>query len=109
MAIVRPLPPKTKRSSVATGSPSSAPAADLLGHAYYLLGNWPLAERLLGEALRLDPFRATTHYHLGLLRAAQGQTERAVLSLQQATQLDDQGSIGELAQRTLETLNHGTK
>ena len=89
--------------------PSSAPAADLLGHAYYLLGNWPLAERLLGDALRLDPFRATTHYHLGLLRAAQGQIERAVLSLEQATRLDDQGSIGELAQRTLETLDNGAR
>ena len=53
--------------------PRNAEGLDALGYGYYLLGNFPMAERLLSRSVQLDPSLALTQYHLGLLRLAQEQ------------------------------------
>lgn len=82
-------------------NPQDPAAADALGYGYFLLGNLPIAERLLLRAIQSDPQRAMTHYHLGLLRLAQGDRERAIAALILALQLDPEGSIGRLAERAI--------
>lgn len=84
--------------------PDSAEAADLLGYAYYLAGDWTLAERFLYRAMAAEPTLAAAHYHLGLLKLSRGQTAAGRRSLQQAQMLDPGGRIGSLAQRSLENL-----
>jgi cytochrome c-type biogenesis protein CcmH/NrfG len=61
-----------------------------------------LAERFLIRAVELDPLRARTQYHLGLLRLSQGDTATATLALQTAVRLDPEGQVGDLALRTLQ-------
>lgn len=84
--------------------PDSAEAMDLLGYAYYVVGDWSLAERFLQRAMATDPNLAAAHYHLGLLKLSRGQTAAGRQSLQLARRLDPDGRIGSLAQRSLENL-----
>jgi tetratricopeptide (TPR) repeat protein len=82
----------------------NAAGLDALGYGYYLLGNFPMAERLLTHSIRIDPSLALTQYHLGLLRLTQGETDRARAALERAVQIDGNGQVGTLAQLTLENL-----
>ena len=81
--------------------PDDPAATDTLGYAHLLLGNLHLADRLLWRAINLEPHRAASQLHLGLLRQAQGDLIRARASLKMAIQLDQDGSTGQLARRVL--------
>jgi tetratricopeptide (TPR) repeat protein len=82
--------------------PRNAQGLDALGYGYYLLGNFPMAERMLSSSVQLDPSLALTQYHLGLLRLAQDQISRARAALQTAVLLDSGGPIAAMAQLTLD-------
>ncbi len=82
--------------------PRNAAGLDALGYGYYLLGNYPMAERLLTSSVQLDPSLALTQYHLGLLRLAQDQISRARAALQMAVLLDGDGPVAVLAELTLD-------
>jgi tetratricopeptide (TPR) repeat protein len=88
------------RNSVAL-APNNPATLDTLGYAHLVLGNLRLAERILWRAVELQPRRAWTHYHVGLLRSVQGDGGRARSAWQLATLLDPDGPAGELAQRAL--------
>ena len=82
-------------------NPDDPAATDTLGYAHFLLGNLHLADRLLWRAINLEPHRAASQFHLGLLRQAQGDLVRARASLELAIQLDQDGPISQLAKRVL--------
>lgn len=86
-------------------SPRDPKAIDLLAASHYLAGDTRLAERLLWQALRLDPGLASAHYHLGLVRLALGDLGAAVRSLERAQALDPNGPVGDLASRSLANLS----
>jgi Flp pilus assembly protein TadD len=88
------------RNAVAL-DPIDPASKDALGYAYYLLGNFPLAERILHQSIELDPQRAITQYHLGLLRLAQDDFPGAYSAFQTAILLDPDGLAGTLSARTL--------
>lgn len=83
-------------------NPHDPAAIDALGYACLLVDDFGLAERFLIRAVELDPLRARTQYHLGLLRLSQGDTATATLALQTAVRLDPEGQVGDLALRTLQ-------
>ena len=85
-------------------NPGQADALDMLGYCHYLLGNWPLAGRLLSSAIEADPQLASGHYHLGLLELVLGDLASGRRALQTASQLDAGGWVGNLARRSLENL-----
>lgn len=85
-------------------APGDAQALDLLAACHYLLGNLQVAERLLWQALTLDPRLAWAHYHRGLVDLAQGDLAGATRALQRAQALDPDGRVGELAARSLANL-----
>ncbi|TET80766.1 MAG: tetratricopeptide repeat protein [Anaerolineales bacterium] len=82
-------------------NPDDPAALDILGYAHLLLGNLRLADRLLWRAVNLEPCRAASQFHLGLLRQAQGDLIRARAGLEMAIQLDRGGPFGQLAERVL--------
>lgn len=84
--------------------PDSASALDLLGYAYYLNGDWQLAERFLMRATETDPQLAAAHYHIGLLQISRGELADGRRALALARSLDPEGRVGALAQRSLENL-----
>lgn len=88
------------RNSVAL-NPDDHAALDILGYAHVLLNNLVLADRLLSRAVDLQPHRAATQLHLGLLRHAQGETNLAQAALEMALMLDPDGNIGQMAKRIL--------
>lgn len=88
------------RNAVAL-NPDDPAALDILGYAYVLLNNLVLADRLLSRAVDLQPYRAATQLHLGLLRQAQGEISRAQAALEMALLLDPDGNIGQMAKRIL--------
>ena len=53
-------------------SADDAASFDLLGYSHFLLGNFPLADRYLWEAIQLDPSLPAPSYHRGLLLLAAG-------------------------------------
>ncbi|MGA9533862.1 MAG: tetratricopeptide repeat protein [Anaerolineales bacterium] len=81
---------------------SSASSASDLGYAHFLAGNLGVAGRLLRQAAALEPDSALIHYRLGLLALAQGNPTKAQDELNQASSLDPDGPLGDLARRTLE-------
>lgn len=83
----------------------TARSADNLGYAHLLAGNLEVARRLLDCSLALDPGRAETLYHRGLLSLERGQTGRAQELLNRAGRLDPEGVIGDLAERTLDRIS----
>lgn len=85
-------------------SPQDPAALDLLGYCHFLLGNFPLADRYLWEAIELNPSLPSPAYHRGLLLLAQGDLEGGRRALETAVALDPQGRIGELADRSLANL-----
>jgi tetratricopeptide (TPR) repeat protein len=74
----------------------------LLGRAYFQVGNISMAERFFSEASLQEPLSAEPHYYLGLLYLNRGDLTAAENHLSQAYHLDPSGSIGTLAQQTLE-------
>jgi tetratricopeptide (TPR) repeat protein len=100
---VRSLGLPAARNSVVL-DPDNAVALDVLGYAHLLMGDLTLAERLLWRAEEIQPYRAWTHYHVGLLYSVQGDGERARSAWQFAAHLDPGGPAGELAQRALNRL-----
>jgi len=87
-------------------APADPVACDNLAYGHYLAGEFALAERLIHRALELDAARPATQYHLGLLLLELHQGAAAQAALETAAQLDPEGAIGELAERTLEGLSH---
>ncbi|MCH7587680.1 MAG: tetratricopeptide repeat protein [Chloroflexi bacterium] len=85
-------------------APDSAAALDTLGYSYYLLGDLEFAGRFLFRALAIDSGFASTHYHLGLYYAAQLDMQSSIVSFEMAVILDPESVVGQLARRTLETL-----
>jgi tetratricopeptide (TPR) repeat protein len=85
-------------------NPLDAPALDALGYSYYLLGDLNFAEKYLHRAVELDPELAGAQYHLGLLKFHQNDSEAAVAAFKLAQELDPDGGIGFLADRSLETI-----
>jgi tetratricopeptide (TPR) repeat protein len=82
-------------------SPEDARAFDLQGWAALQVAEYDAAESSLLEALFLDPSLASAHYHLGLLRAAQDQHERAREAFIRALDLDTTGALTSLVERAL--------
>ncbi|OGO17380.1 MAG: hypothetical protein A2Z14_12010 [Chloroflexi bacterium RBG_16_48_8] len=80
------------------------PSLDALGYSYYLLGDMNFAEKFIQHAVELDPSLAVAQYHLGLLKFHQNETEAAIAALKRAQELDPDGGVGFLAQRSLDTL-----
>jgi tetratricopeptide (TPR) repeat protein len=85
-------------------NPLDASSLDALGYGYYLLGDMNFAEKYLHRAVELDPSLAAAQYHLGLLKYQQDESEAAIAAFKIAQELDSDGNIGFLAQRTLDTL-----
>lgn len=84
--------------------PDASEALDLLGYAYYLNGDWELAERFIALAAGADPYAAPPLYHLGLLQISRGELAEGKQTLRLALGLDPDGRVGRLAQRSLENL-----
>ena len=59
-------------------APQNSAYLDSLGWAYYLMGNFTLAEKYLKEALKLTPKDAVLNYHYGALLFAEGKPCKAV-------------------------------
>ena len=84
--------------------PDDPQALDALGHAHFLLGDRTMAERLLRRALSIDPLRAETQLHFGMLRQAEGDPGSALAAYQIAQRLDPGGSVGEFATRLAQAI-----
>jgi len=74
-------------------TPDEARAHDLRGWAALQTGAYETAENHLGRALELDPHLASVHYHVGLLRDAQGRTDESERARQRAIDLDTKGVV----------------
>ena len=91
------------RNAVAI-SASDPEALASLGYGHVLAGEPLLGRRLLIRALGLSPSDPRAHYQLGLAYLALGDSAGARPPLERAHDLDPDGSVGLLAQRTLENL-----
>ncbi len=80
-------------------APERAEAHDLRGWAAFQTGEYQAAERYLLRAIELDATLASAHYHLGLLRSAQGVTHEAEGAFQRAVDLDTTGTLVPLVER----------
>jgi len=80
-------------------------AADALGYALVLTGDPANGEKMLEQAVRLDPNLPSAYYHLGLLYAQRGQIEAAQAALNHALTLDPNGRYGGLALQLLARLS----
>jgi tetratricopeptide (TPR) repeat protein len=89
------------RNAVALRARNAA-GLGVLGYGYYLIENYTMSERLLDKSVRIDPSLPLTHYYLGLLRLAQGQTSRARSALELAVMLDPGGAVGKMAELALD-------
>ncbi|OGO10455.1 MAG: hypothetical protein A2Y93_04975 [Chloroflexi bacterium RBG_13_68_17] len=95
------------RNAAALASDQAA-ALEALGYAYYLVGDFRMAERFLVRALEIDPLRPETQLRFGLVRQAQGDLPGARAALLLATRLDPHGPVGETAARLLRAFDRGT-
>lgn len=68
--------------------PGSAVSHDLAGWAEFLVGHYPIAARVLEEAVEQDPTLAAAWYHLGQVYAYQGRVEEARAALTRAADLN---------------------
>jgi Flp pilus assembly protein TadD len=84
--------------------PEDAEAHDLHGWAALQAGEYEAAQESLMEALALDPALAPAHYHLGLLRVAQGERGQAEASFVRALDFDTTGEMTLLVERALDDL-----
>ena len=81
-------------------APEEAEAHDLRGWAAIQTGGYGAAETHLARALELDPDLAAAYYHLGLLRDAQGREKDAERAFQRAIDLDTEGGLEGLVERS---------
>lgn len=89
----------------AADSSSDPRALSLLGYAHVVAGDPLLGRRLLLESIALSQFEPEPYYQLGLAYLALDDAQGAKPALQQAVNLDPGGTVGLLAQRTLESLS----
>ncbi len=85
-------------------APQRVEGYEWMGWAHYLRGEWAEAERLLRQALRMDPNRPSVRYRLGVVLAAEGRREEARRLLEQTLLLDPRGGFGWQALRRLRRL-----
>jgi tetratricopeptide (TPR) repeat protein len=81
--------------------PNSALAADALGYALIISGDFVNGEKQLQRAVTLDPNLASAYYHIGLYYAIRNRGDEARAALNHALALDPQGSYGNLALKAL--------
>lgn len=77
--------------------PAEPMSFNLLGWAQAGMGNYVEAEKNLKKAITDDPKLAAAHYNLGRLYEQINQEDQALTSYEQAYQLDQNGSVGNLA------------
>jgi tetratricopeptide (TPR) repeat protein len=82
--------------------PNGAHAHDLRGWAAFQVGDYAIAHEHVQRAIELDPEMASAHYHLGLLKTAQGYPEEAQEAFTRAIDLDVTGKFRALVQRAQE-------
>jgi len=87
--------------SAADLAPEDPRVRDMLGWMYFLAGDSSQARLHLESAVRLGPELASTHYHLGVLRKAQGEEEAAQFAFLRAIDLDTDGFYRSQAQKAL--------
>lgn len=85
-------------------NPESALAADALGYALIITGDYVNGQKSLERALALDPNLASAYYHFGLYYVTQNLGAEAEAMLQHALALDPQGPYGNLALKALSVL-----
>jgi tetratricopeptide (TPR) repeat protein len=95
------LPAARNAVAISTLSPEALAS---LGYAHVLAGEPLLGRRFLIRAVDLSSVDPQVYYQLGLAYLALGDAAGARLPLQQAYDLDPDGPVGLLAQRTLENL-----
>lgn len=81
--------------------PNSALAADALGYALIVSGDFVNGEKNLQRATELDPGLASAYYHFGLYYAIRNKGAEARTALNHALTLDPQGKYGNLALKAL--------
>lgn len=84
--------------------PNSAQAADALGYALIVSGDFVNGEKSLNRAIELNPNLASAHYHFGLYHAIRNKGEEARAAFNHALALDPQGQYGRLAIQALALL-----
>ncbi len=84
--------------------PEDPMAYNLLGWSQTGTGNIIEAEKNLKKAIASDPDLAAAHYNLGKLYEQVGENEKALKSFQEAYNLDQNGSIGNLAAKRYNAL-----
>jgi tetratricopeptide (TPR) repeat protein len=87
-----------------TLAPHDPRALDLLGLAWYLEGDLPLAERMYWQALAADPGYALSYLHLGMLAESRKDPARARAFYQSALGSAGTGAVASLARAALERL-----
>jgi Flp pilus assembly protein TadD len=75
-------------------APGNDQALDMLGMAWFKLGDFSAAERMFLRALKQNPRSASAHLHLGMCYAQQGRAGEARAEWEAALALDANGSIG---------------
>lgn len=90
--------------SLAADMPGSAEAQDVLGLAYFLLGDSQQAVAQFDLALTLAPDLAAAHYHRGRAMEALGDYSVALWHYQQAIALEPTSRYGVSARRAAEDL-----
>jgi tetratricopeptide (TPR) repeat protein len=82
-------------------APNDPRALDLLGLAWSLEGDLPLAERMYWQALSADPNYALSYIHLGMLAEVRGDRDDARAYYQAAVQVAESEAVGDLARAAL--------
>jgi tetratricopeptide (TPR) repeat protein len=77
--------------------PNNAMAYNLLGWSQIGTQNYIEGEKNLLKSIQMDPTQAAPHYNLGKLYEATNEKDKAKDQYQQAYQLDQNGSIGNLS------------
>ena len=85
-------------------APADPRALDLLGLAWYLEGDLPLAERMFWRALSAEPSYAAGYLHLGMLAESRGDRAAARAYYEAALHLAQGQPLGDEAQAALARL-----
>ncbi len=100
----RPIEAQKLAEDAVQKFPDNAMAYNLLGWAQTGTENYTEAEKSLLKALEIDPNLAAAQFNLGKLYEAQGKNAEALAAYQAAYDLDQTGSIGNLAAERYNTL-----